>query len=297
MTDNPEWSLKRLGPSVHRIIFDIDSHDQECKVLLRSDAHHDNPQSDNAMEKRHLAEATKINAPIISNGDDFCAMQGRWDKRSDKNKLKPEHQCIDYLDALVTTYADFLKPHTKQLAVMGTGNHETGILKHHETNLTSRLVERLRTMTGDDIQEAGYTSWVFITLRYQKKKGVKNPPQSTVKVWRPHGYGGAAPVTKGVIQTNRRAVYTPDANLIISGHTHQEWYFPIQRQRVDRYGNVFQDEQLHISMPSYKDGYGIGEGGWEIEKGFPPAPRGAVWLKVKIQGESKKPVWDISRAK
>ena len=52
MTDNPEWSLKRLGPSVHRIIFDIDSHEQECKVLLRSDAHHDNPQSDNAMEKR-----------------------------------------------------------------------------------------------------------------------------------------------------------------------------------------------------------------------------------------------------
>jgi hypothetical protein len=296
---NPPWRLETLSPSVHRITFDITSHEQECSVLLRSDAHHDNPQSDNEMERRHLIEAKQMNAPIIDNGDAFCSMQGRWDKRSDKNKLKPEHQCIDYLDALVTTYADFLKPYSKQLAVMGTGNHETAILKHHETNLTSRLVERLKTMSGDDIQEAGYTSWLFVSIRYNPPKS--NPkahkPMNTIKIWRTHGYGGAAPVTKGVIQTNRRAVYTPDANLIISGHTHQEWYFPIQRQRVDRFGNVSQDEQLHISMPSYKDGYGIGQGGWEIEKGFPPAPRGAVWLKLKMQGQDKRIVWDTRRAK
>jgi len=294
---NQKWGVECLSPGVHRLTFDITSHSQECRVLLRSDAHHDNPQSDNAMEKRHLIEAKKINAPIISNGDDFCAMQGRWDKRSDKSKLKPEHQCTDYLDSLVTTYADFLKPYSKQLAIMGTGNHETGILKHHETNLTSRLVERLKTMTGADIHEAGYTSWILVTLRYQKSDINGGAPQNSIKIWRTHGYGGAAPVTKGVIQTNRRATYTPDANLIISGHTHQEWYFPIQRQRVDRYGNTFQDEQLHISMPSYKDGFGIGEGGWEVEKGFPPAPRGAVWLKLKMQGESKRIVWDIDRAK
>jgi hypothetical protein len=124
-------------------------------------------------------------------------------------------------------------------------------------------------------------------MRIGKVNKVKShPPQETIHLWRTHGYGGAAPVTKGTIQTNRRAVYVPDAEIIVSGHTHQEWYFPIQRMRVSRKGRVYQDTQWHVSLPSYKDsfkdGYSYGE--WAIEKGFPPAPIGAAWLRLKLKG-------------
>jgi hypothetical protein len=66
--------------------------DWEQWVLLRSDVHHDNPKCNQALEKQHLDEAAEYDAPIIDNGDLFCAMQGKWDKRADKAALRPEHQ-------------------------------------------------------------------------------------------------------------------------------------------------------------------------------------------------------------
>ena len=281
------WVVEELGRNVHQITFTGKSREGSGWILLRSDAHHDNPSSDNKLEEKHLQQALDRGAAVIDNGDAFCAMQGRWDKRSDKSALKPEHQVDDYLDALVSTYADFLEPYASQLAVIGTGNHETGILKHHETNLTTRLVERLRTKTEAKIYEGSYTGWVFIRMNRKTKN---SRTSKTIRLWRTHGYGGAAPVTKGTIQTARRAVYTPDANIVLSGHTHQEFYLPVQRMRVSPKGRVYQDTQWHVQIPSYKDsfkdGYSYGE--WAIEKGMPPAPTGAAWLRVH---------WDIDELK
>lgn len=40
-------------------------------VLLSFDRHHDNPKSDNRMERRHLEQARERNAIIIDGGDLF----------------------------------------------------------------------------------------------------------------------------------------------------------------------------------------------------------------------------------
>ena len=219
-------------------------------------------------------------------------MQGKWDPRSNKDALKPEHQVDDYLDALVSTYADFLKPYGPQLAVLGTGNHETSVLSRRETNLTERLAERLRVTAGFKGFTGSYTSWVFIRANHGKDK-----TRNTVKLWRTHGEGGGAPVTRGVIQTNRRSVYVPDANIICSGHIHNEFTVPIQRIRVTQSGRVYQDEQMHIQIPSYKDSYrdGYSYGEWSIERGMPPKPVGAIWLKMFYRKE--RLVYEIERAK
>ena len=134
------WTVEQLGRNVHQLTFTSTSRKGAGWILLRSDAHHDNPSSDNKLEEKHLRQALERGAAVIDNGDAFCAMQGKWDPRSDKSALKPEHQVDDYLDALVSTYADFLEPYASQLAVMGTGNHETSVLNRRETILTTRLV-------------------------------------------------------------------------------------------------------------------------------------------------------------
>ena len=287
------WIVKELGRNVHRIVFDFSGRGDVGYVLLRSDAHHDNPHSLNDMELEHLELAKERNAAIIDNGDAFCAMQGKWDPRSDKSALKPEHQVDDYLDALISTYSDFLLPYAPQLAVMGTGNHETNILKRRETNLTERLTERLRTLSGETIFTGSYTSWVFLNITRRETGKLDHG----LKLWRTHGEGGGAPVTRGVIQTNRRAVYVPDADIVVSGHTHNEWVVPIQRVRVSQYGKVYQDEQTHIQVPSYKDSYkdGYSYGEWSIERGMPPKPVGAIWLKLFIRKD--KMVFEVERAK
>lgn len=251
--------------------------DEFC-FLLRSDAHHDNPECDQRLEEKHLKEAKERRAGIIDNGDLFCAMQGRWDKRSDKSKLRPEHREGRYLDLLVNTAAEFYEPYAENFLVIGEGNHETGILRHHETNITERLVERLNTKRKTKIQAGGYSGWIRFLCQCNNSRFSK-------KLYRYHGTGGGGPVTRGVIQTNRLAVFTPDADIVLTGHTHDSWVVPIARQRLNDAGAVYHDEQLHIRPPGYKDGWGDGYGGWEIERMLGPKPKGAHWLYIKLRSD------------
>ena len=113
-------------------------------VLLTSDRHHDHMDCNRDMERRHLEEVKEKDGIIIDIGDLFCAMQGVHDRRSSKDALDPELKRGDYLDALVEQAANFYAPYAKNFALLGLGNHETGILKHAETNLTKRLVSKLK---------------------------------------------------------------------------------------------------------------------------------------------------------
>ena len=50
----PAWSCKELGRNVHELEFNFKGKGDMAYVLLRSDAHHDNPSSLNDLEKEHL---------------------------------------------------------------------------------------------------------------------------------------------------------------------------------------------------------------------------------------------------
>ena len=172
------------------------------------------------------------------------------------------------------------------------GNHETAILKNHETFLTERLIERIQERTKHRIPKGGFTTWIrFIFC----EKGETSFNPSTVTMFCHHGYGGGGPVTRGVIQTNRMAVYLPDAQIVATGHTHDEFQVPISRARLSVRGVPYQDEQLHLKIPSYKDEYANGEGGWHIERGGPPKPIGALWLTFSMR--NKQIFTEVTRAR
>lgn len=244
--------------------------------LLTADRHWDNPFSDRKMQKRHLKLAQARGAGIIDIGDLFCGMQGKWDGRSNKEALRPEHMRDDYYDALVETAADFFAPFAENFITMGEGNHETGILKRHEINMITRLTDELNHREDTNLCNGGYSGWVI--LRF---------PTTTYKIWYIHGYGGGGPVTKGVIQSNRRATYLPDADIVLTGHIHEDWGLKIPRVRCTNEGDVFHDVQHHIQLPTYKDEYRDGKGGFHIETGKPPKPIGATWLKFHSNGRSR----------
>ena len=288
------WTLNRLHPNVHEI--EIDFHrnkDWEQWVLLRSDVHHDNPKCDQELERQHLQEALDYDAPIIDNGDLFCAMQGRWDKRADKNALRPEHQGSNYFDLLVDTAADFYRPFQSHLAILGRGNHETAITKAHETDLTDRLAAKLRNR-GGIAQASGYGGWVLFRFMDRRKK---QPVMDTVTLYHYHGSGGGGPVTRGTLQPSRLGVFTPDAQIVLTGHTHDEWAFTIPRQRLTKCGQIYHDEQLHIRAPGYKDAWGKGEAGWEVEKMLGPKAIGSQWLKFYWDWRAGCVRYDSARAK
>ncbi len=102
-------------------------------------------------------------------------------------------------------------------------------------------------------------------------------------------------MTRGVIQTNRMAVYLPDADIVLTGHTHDSWVVPIARERCSPRGSLSHDEQLHVRSGTYKDEYQDGHSGWHVETMKPPKPLGAVWLRFYFQ-EGERLAWQTVRA-
>ena len=56
-----------------------------------------------------------------------------------------------------------------------------------------------------------------------------------------------------------------------------------------------------MSIPTYKEEYIDGYGGWHVERGAAPKPIGAVWLRLFVpevfRGKDKQILFEITRAK
>lgn len=281
----PAYSLEFPGKSVAVVRMDVPkARDWEQWFLIRADVHHDNPHSDRALEKKHLEQAKERGAGVLSIGDTFCAMQGKYDKRSDKSCLRPEHQHGDYLDRLVTTAADFYEPYAHHLILFGEGNHESAIRKRHETDLLERLAQTLRDRTGAKVCPGGYSGWVrfMFTLRGAQRL--------SRRLFYHHGYGGGGPVTLDTIQGQRIRAYV-DADYIVTGHTHDSWQVRTMKVSLNDANRVEHRTIRTVKCTTYKDEYGQGEGGFHIETGKPPKPLGAWWLRFTVTGQRLTDEW------
>lgn len=251
----------------------------EQYVLLMSDNHHDSPLCDRKLEEKHLKEAKAKNAWILFGGDYADAMQGRKDPRGSYDNLDPALKGDDYLDRLVKFNTEFLAPYADNIYLMARGNHETSALKHYGVDLTSQMVYRMRAEYDSPVVAGGYGGWVRFMFTMDKTK------KASLNMKYFHGAGGEAPVTRGAIQTNRQAVYLPDANIVWNGHSHQGYTIMVQRERLSNKGDVYQDCQWHVRTPGYLNGYGDGSKGWAVEGGMAPTPLGCVWLRLFREGD------------
>ena len=248
-------------------------------ILLSADRHHDNVYCDRRLEKQHLDKAAERAAIILDFGDLFCAMQGKYDPRSSMDDIRAEDVGEDYLDRIVTHAARDYGPYAENFMLIGTGNHETNIRRRHGTDLTSNIVHRLNADYGGNCHVGGYGGWVRFMFTMNKTKRA----HKYLKYF--HGAGGGGPVTRGVIQTNRQAVYLPDADIVVNGHTHDSWHVPRARERLNSAGTVGRDLIHFIRTPGYKDEYGDGSGGYHVERGRDPRPVGCVWLRFYFDGK------------
>lgn len=278
------------SPNVAVVRCDVKGKTWEQWALVQSDVHWDNPDCDWKLYRRHLEQAKERGAVVLQLGDTFCAMQGKYDKRSDKSKLRPEHQCGDYLDALVRTAADFHSPYAENIAMFAYGNHETAIRGKHETDLIQRLVGTLKdrnpkcaTLVG------GYSGWVRFMFEYAGARMSK-------RLWYIHGYGGGGAATKDMQQAHRQMVYVRDADIMCSGHTHHQWEDFNASIRLNDMNAVEQCDFTYLKCGTYKNEYKHGAGGWAVEKGIGPKPLGAWWIKFTIDTLEKKVRFTTERA-
>lgn len=254
--------------------------DWEFWVLVSGDRHLDNPKSDRRLAIKHLEQLKERNGLLIDIGDLFCVMQGKFDPRSYKPDVLEENRVGDYLGSVVRAAVDFFAPYKDNIAVIGTGNHESAILKRSEFDLTQALVDRLNDK-GSPCVNGGYRGWI-------KFKFTDGNTRLPINFYYTHGSGGGGPVTRGVINTNRMAAYLSNADIVASGHIHESWQVIVPRIELTQNGEERQREQLHFVTATYKQEFTGSGGGYHHEKGRPPKPLGAQWLRFYFADDQVK---------
>jgi len=287
--------IEKINNTAFRVTLEKWAKGRSDRILCISDAHLDNRHCDRRLLRRHLDEAKATGAMVIFNGDTFCAMQGKWDRRANQDELIPELQGNNYLDKLVDYHYEFFRNYAGQIIAFGHGNHETSIIRHHQTSLIDRLIQRLR-QHNPDIHTAGYVSmWSFMP---QSPKG-RTDPSLRMLVY--HGAGGGAFVTKGTIDANRIAASYPDMDLVWIGHKHNEFMKTEPRVRWTDRGVQYIDEQVCFMTPGYKQELDFETGqGWMLERTPSPKTQGGAWLTLRHGNPkgSTRLVWpEILRAK
>lgn len=265
------FNVEQRDRRVTTIRMESDGPGWESWFLLRSDAHHDNQHCRQEIERLHLQQAKERGAGVLDFGDFCCAMQGKWDPRADQSHLRNELRGNDYFDKVVAYNADFLTPFASNIVHLSPGNHETQVMKRQGTDLTVRIGERLKAV-GSPVKVGTYQGWVTFNFTFNKTK------RRTYRLRYTHGYGGGGPVTKDTIQANRQLVYLDNCDFLISGHTHDQWWVTYRREALDPFGVPKVRNVECLKCPGYKDEYEPSEG-WSVEKGMPPKPLGAWWLR------------------
>ena len=263
---------KPLGLPVPSIEASI-TMEKQASLLFLGDLHLDNPKVERRGLKALLTEAVEREAAIVLLGDVFDGMQGKSDRRSAKSAMKAAYAGRDdYYNAIVEDVAEFLTPFAKNVWVLLEGNHESGVRKHAEVDLT-RLLARELNAAGGSVVTPGYASYAMVRLDVHKRF-------MTVPFWLAHGHGGGGEVTKGTIQAQRRAVTYPDARYLVSGHIHNAYFVPHAQHRVTERGVVYDVEQEQYAVGSWKDEHSS-KRGYHVEKGRGPTPPSGWWVDFK----------------
>jgi len=211
-------TVERLTRNIHR--FNIPVRDNKfVEYLLISDLHIDNPKCRRDLLFADLKEAKRRGAKVIINGDFFCIMQGKWDPRSSKKDILPQHLGSNYFQLVRDEAIELLRPYADIIALIGYGNHETAVIKRHEFDLLSDFVTLFNERTGANVQLGGYGGWILFNMHIPNTK-VSVP----VKMKYLHGYGGGGIVTKGVIQDQREIASVHGADIVFGLCV--RWGFP-----------------------------------------------------------------------
>jgi UDP-2,3-diacylglucosamine pyrophosphatase LpxH len=267
--------LTKIARNVHSLSLSK----EENRVALLSDIHWDNPKCDRDMLKRHLDYCLEQNIPIFINGDFFCCMQGRMDRRSNKSDIRPEHNNAKYIDSVVETAIEWWSPYASLLTVIGYGNHETSIIKYSETDILQRFVDLLNYKNQSSVYTGGYGGWMV--LKYQ----LRNSTTMTKTLKYHHGLGLGGVVTRGAINLTRALEIYENMDVFVMGHIHEnssrnDVRDTLQYNQGKRVYEL-QQKQIHLAITgTYKEEYGDGSQGWHVERGAPVKPVGGRILTL-----------------
>lgn len=263
------YEFKEIARDSHKLTIPQLSPKQRFTIFVSADHHWDSLHCDRALLKKHLDQAKEIGAPCFFFGDFFDAMQGRWDKRANQEMLRPEHRGNNYLDRLVETAGDWLKPYAANIQLITPGNHEFSIEQHHQTSLTDRLCQ----VTG--CRKGAFSGFVRFTTGGPQGSGSGN----SLVLFYHHGYGGGGEVTHGMIDHSRTRSQAM-ADIFVSGHIHRRNMDENELWTLNNDGTTRSHHQVFLRCGAYKDDH-MDERYHQL-RGRGPRPKGGWWLHFQV---------------
>jgi predicted phosphodiesterase len=283
--------LKQITSNSHRLKFSTTSGKKNVKIAILSDIHFDNPDCDRVLLKKHLDYCLAKNISVLLNGDTFCLMQGKYDPRSSKGKVRPEHNGPNYLDRVVETSAEWFKPYAEIITVVGYGNHETSILRRQETDVIQRFVALLNHIAKPKIPifAGGYTGSLVINSEI-------GGGSTSYNILYFHGSGGGGIVTRGEINLTRMATMFEGFDCLTIGHIHEQKETSLRKVCLDKNGKMSHRDVLGVFTGTYKDEYKEGKMGWHVERGAPNKPIGGKIVEINFKRVKNKGIQKYARS-
>lgn len=267
-----EYQLTQVSNNVHAFKIDNKKRHQEFKYMLLSDLHFDNPKCKREVLRNHLNQALDQEVPVLINGDFFCIMQGKGDRRHAKEDVRPQHQKNDYLQSVIDEAVEWFEPYKEIIKLIGYGNHETAIIKFQERDVLKAFVEKFNYVhkPKKPLYLGGYGGYVL--TKFDEHQTHNNRYH--------HGHGGGGVVTKGIIQHQRMQTFVANADVIWQGHVHEDYENTTIREVLSLNKKIEFKETLNIRTSAYKEEFKEGKGGFHVERGAPPKPIGGRWLTL-----------------
>ena len=245
-------------------------------LMVISDVHWDSKDCDRKLLKKHLNTAVEQDAAIIIIGDFFDLMEGRNDMRR-SNTARAEHYAPNYLQKVVMDAAEWLQPYAKNIAMISNGNHETSVAKHTQVQTLTWLCYELRKQ-GSQVIEGDYQGFFVVRAVYEYEgKNTYFP----YKIFYHHGLWGGI-ISKGTQSVMRFGAVVPDADMIVTGHTHDQWMMLHTRYKLNKVYDVTLEDQIHLKLGTYKNEFKTGNG-FAVEKIGLPKPVGGWMVDFNIE--------------
>ena len=261
-------TVKKHAKNIH----ELNLIGKKVKIAMLSDIHWDNPKCDWNQLKKDLDYCKAKDISVMINGDMFCLMQGKGDRRANKSDIRPEHNNAKYLDSIVETAVEWWSPYAHILTVIGYGNHETAIIKWQETDILQRFVDLLNYKNGSNVYTGGYGGWLIV------RQHISDNINTSFKIKYFHGSGGGGVVTKGALNLTRALEMYEDFDVFTMGHIHENAARNDVRDTISynsKLGYRQEHKQIHLMLTgTYKEEYGDGSKGWHVERGAPVKPTG-----------------------
>jgi hypothetical protein len=254
-------------------------------LFLASDLHIDDRLFDAALFAEDMARAVDAGARLSLNGDVFGFIlpgdMKRYTRGNDPGDVD------DKIGAAVEQAEKVLLPYVDMLDMIGCGNHETSVLKYHSVDATKMLIGFLNRSRSKDlppIRHGGYTG--FCRYVFAEDDGGH---AHAYTIYYNHGQGGAADVTNGIIDLQRRGYI--DADLVWMGHKHKCMSTMLPSTiGVDHMGKIFEAPKRGLMTGTYVknvDETDAGASGYRLsfaeERMRTPQGQGGALLRLTVK--------------